>query len=35
MLHSPLLLDGRFVADHETPLAAGDVLDVLPPFAGG
>lgn len=35
MRHSSLLLDGRFVADRATPLAAGDVLDVLPPFAGG
>lgn len=33
--HSSLLLDGRYVADRATPLAAGDVLDVLPPFAGG
>lgn len=33
--HSSLLLDGRYVRDRETPLAAGDVLDVLPPFAGG
>lgn len=33
--HSSLLLDGRYVADHDTVLAPGDVLDVLPPFAGG
>lgn len=33
--HSSLLLDGRYVADHATQLASGDVLDVLPPFAGG
>jgi len=33
--HSSLLLDGRYVSDHDTPLAATDVLDVLPPFAGG
>ncbi len=33
--HSSLLLDGRYVCDHDTPLADSDVLDVLPPFAGG
>ncbi len=33
--HSSLLLDGRYVSDHDTPLSATDVLDVLPPFAGG
>ncbi len=33
--HSSLLLDGRYVADRDTPLSAGAVLDVLPPFAGG
>ncbi|MGB3184930.1 MAG: MoaD/ThiS family protein [Ornithinimicrobium sp.] len=33
--HSSLLLDGRYVSDHATTLASGDVLDVLPPFAGG
>ncbi|MGB3828492.1 MAG: MoaD/ThiS family protein [Ornithinimicrobium sp.] len=33
--HSSLLLGGRYVSDRDTPLAPGDVLDVLPPFAGG
>ena len=33
--HSSLLLDGRYVSDHATPLSDDDVLDVLPPFAGG
>ncbi|MGB5952588.1 MAG: MoaD/ThiS family protein [Ornithinimicrobium sp.] len=33
--HSSLLLDGRYVADHGTPVHPDDVLDVLPPFAGG
>lgn len=33
--HSSLLLDGRYVTDHGTALAEGDVVDVLPPFAGG
>ncbi|CAN5560669.1 MoaD/ThiS family protein [soil metagenome] len=33
--HSSLLLDGRYVSDHCTALGSGDVLDVLPPFAGG
>lgn len=33
--HSSLLLDGHYVSDHDTPLSAGAVLDVLPPFAGG
>ncbi len=33
--HSSVLLHGRYVSDHATPLSSGDVLDVLPPFAGG
>ncbi|MBA2694384.1 MAG: MoaD/ThiS family protein [Ornithinimicrobium sp.] len=33
--HSSLLLDGRYVQDRNVSLAEGDVLDVLPPFAGG
>lgn len=32
---SSYLLNGRRVHDRRTPLASGDVLDVLPPFAGG
>lgn len=30
-----LLLDGRSVTDRSTPVADGQTLDVLPPFAGG
>jgi molybdopterin synthase sulfur carrier subunit len=33
--HSALLLDGRYVTDQATRLAETDVVDVLPPFAGG
>lgn len=33
--HSSLLLKGHYVADRDQSLAADDVLDVLPPFAGG
>lgn len=33
--HSSLLLDGRYVCDRSVRLAEDDVLDVLPPFAGG
>lgn len=29
------LLDGVAVRDHDTPVASGARLDVLPPFAGG
>ncbi len=33
--HSSLLLDGRYLTDQDTVLAEADVVDVLPPFAGG
>ncbi|MCE0487124.1 MoaD/ThiS family protein [Ornithinimicrobium sediminis] len=33
--HSSLLLDGRYVTDRGTALADADVVEVLPPFAGG
>jgi sulfur-carrier protein len=33
--HSSLLLDGRYIDDRHTALAETDVVDVLPPFAGG
>lgn len=33
--HSSLLLKGQYVWDRSMGLAADDVLDVLPPFAGG
>ncbi|MGO1165802.1 MAG: MoaD/ThiS family protein [Janibacter sp.] len=30
-----VLHSGRFVDEESTPVAAGDTIDVLPPFAGG
>ena len=30
-----VLHSGRYVNEESTPIAAGDTIDVLPPFAGG